>query len=177
MSKGLQGLQGPMGQRGPAASIHDGFFGIYAPSTPLSVNSNTITTIPITFKSLVNLGTFVSSPDTFLTISGSIVLSRSDSTIPVKYRIILADSNTYPSPNSYEFEFDYYYGAEPGTSKNDIVPLNALIEPTSSTSFTLAIEPITTGSTTVNVVSSVLGAFVLPVSPTVVANANTIFNG
>ena len=177
MSRGLQGLQGLQGPMGPAAVIHDGFFGIYAPSTPLTVNSNTITKIPITFKSLANGGTFVATPNTFLTVSGSITLSRTDPTIPVKYRVILADSNAYPSPNSYEFEFDYYYGAEPGTSTNDIVPLNALIEPTSSTSFTLAIEPITTGSTTVNVVSAVLGAFVLPVSPTAVANANAIFNG
>jgi len=174
MSRGFQGLQGP---HGPATVIQDGFFGIYSPSTPLSINSNTITTIPIVFNSLVNLATFVASPNTFLTVSGSITLSRTNPSQPVKYRVILADSKTYPNPNSYEFEFDYYYGAEPGTSTKDIVPLNALIEPTSSTGFILAVEAITTGSTTVNVVSAVLGAFVLPVSPTAVTNANTIFNG
>jgi hypothetical protein len=169
MLRGLQGLQGPAG---PSSAINNGFFGVYSPSSPLSVAANSITTIPIDLESLVNPNkTFVTTANTFILISGSISVTK-QAQDAVKYRTILADTVTYPNPNSYEFEFDYYYGA--GTSLTDNIPINAIIEPTTETTLTLAFEAI--GTSPVKVVSAVMGGFVLPVTPTAVANANTIFS-
>ena len=172
MSRGFQGLQGAPGL---SSTINNGFFGVYQPSTPLSVSANTITTIPVNFISLADgKSTFVASPNTFILMSGSIAIKRSSSSSPVKYRVILADTVTYPNPNSYEFVFDHYFGAEPNGTTTDNVAISAIIEPTSATSFTLAIEAFTSSS--VSVASSVLGAFVLPVSQAATANANAIFS-
>lgn len=180
----IQYVRGPPGPAGPAASIADGFFGVYDPSTPLSVPPNTVTAIPITLQSLVDpTNPFVATANTFITLSGNLVLSRVDPTIPVKYRVILSDNSPSPCPNNsncYELEFDYYFGPEPNSNyNNDLLPINALIEPTSNTGFALMIQVIAPPSSTANtnVVSSVLGGFVLPVAQNLVDNANIIFGG